>query len=658
MAFQLSPGVSTTEVDLSTAIETVSTTSGAYAGFFRWGPVNQRILLGSEPQMAQILQPPTSNNSVFYWSAADFLSYGNSLYVVRANSSGLVNSTASGSPLYIPNEEQYFHNNMDGNSNTYGPFAARYPGDLGNSLIVSVCPSTTAYSSNLTSSLGITANANTGVLVIPTNSAVTGNIIVGDLVQIGLPSISNGYVAVTAVGVNSITLAGGAVRANGTALPISRKWQYAAYFNGPPTTSVYTSGKSGANDQMHIIVVDANGVFNRSTTADYVLETYPYLSAASDATNNDSTPAFYQTVLFNKSKYIYQMDAITGGVNWGQPAQGTTFGSPVIPTTVELSGGSDITNPYSYTGFGPFGNNTDPNDPGLISAYQYFVSADDVDISLVPTGPGSVNVQQWIMDNIVTVRKDCVEFISPRYGDVVNQRYYEASNIVNSYLPALNRSSSYAVLDSGWKYRFDKYNNQYIYSPLNPDIAGLCVNTDTVRAPWYSPAGYARGAIKNVTKLAWNPSQTYRDLLYPNAINPVASFKGAGTILYGDKTLQYQTSAFDRIGVRRLFIVLEKAIATAAKFSLFEFNDSFTQNAFKNLVNPFLASVQGQRGITNFQVVCDATNNTPQVLEAKEFVGDIYVVPNYSINFIQLNFVCVGATANFTEIVGTVGLPA
>jgi phage tail sheath protein FI len=221
-------------------------------------------------------------------------------------------------------------------------------------------------------------------------------------------------------------------------------------------------------------------------------------------------------------------------------------------------------------------------------------------------------------------------------------------------LASLSRSSSYVVADSGWKYQLDKYNNTYRWIPLNADIAGLCVYTDTVRDPWFSPAGLNRGAIKNCIKLAWNPSKTFRDTLYAAGVNPVVSLPGQGTVLFGDKTLQSKPSAFDRINVRRLFIVLEKAISTAAQFSLFELNDEFTRAQFVSLVSPFLRDIQGRRGITDFKVVCDSTNNTGQVIDSNQFVGDIYIKPARSINFIQLNFVAVATGVDFTTIVGVV----
>jgi len=242
-------------------------------------------------------------------------------------------------------------------------------------------------------------------------------------------------------------------------------------------------------------------------------------------------------------------------------------------------------------------------------------------------------------------------FISPPSANVINQAGNETTNIT-AWNTALARSTSYAVADSGWKYMFDKYNTVYRWVPLNGDIAGLCVNTDNVRDPWFSPAGFNRGNLKNVVRLAWNPTKTNRDTLYAQGVNPVATFAGNGTVLYGDKTLQTKPSAFDRINVRRLFIVLEKTIAQAAQYSLFEFNDEFTRAQFVALVTPFLRDIQGRRGIYDFRVVCDTTNNTPQVIDSNQFVGDIYIKPARSINFIQLNFVAVRTGVDFTEVVG------
>jgi Phage tail sheath protein subtilisin-like domain/Phage tail sheath C-terminal domain len=657
----LSPGVAIQEIDLTTIIPAVATTIGGTAGFFRWGPVNKRILVDTETTMAKTFQPPNSNNSVFYWSTANFLSYGNQEYVVRANSGGLFNATASGTAIMIPNEDTYYYEYGNGNNNTYGQWFARYPSDLGNSLFVSTCPSAQAYSANLTALYGMTANANVGSKVITMSSATAAsNVVIGDLVQVGPvgSANSNGFVSVVNVAGANITCSICPVTGNGTGLIFNRKWQFANQFNGAPGTSAYANTKSSSNDQLHIIVIDSNGSFYGSTTSNYILEKYPFVSKASDAKNNNSSPAYYPSNIFSQSKYLLWADH-PNNTNWGVPAQGVNFTSENIPLNVQLSGGSDITNPYNYTSNGIGDTN---NDTGLETAWSYFQFSDDVTVNLLPLGPASITIQQYVIDNILNSRLDCVGFVSPRYNDVVNQRGSEASNIVNNYLPSLGRSTTYAVCDSGWKYQYDKYNQVYTYIPLNADIAGLCVYTDTVRAPWFSPAGYNRGFIKNVTKLAWSPSNNsnaatggngYRDLLYQNAVNPVVTFKNVGTILYGDKTLTVQPSAFDRINVRRLFITLEQAISLAAKYSLFELNDNYTRTAFVNMVNPYLAQVQGQRGIIAYYTQCDTNNNPPQVIQSNQFVGSIFIQPNYSINFITLQFTAVGQGVNFQTLIGT-----
>lgn len=651
----LSPGVQVQELDLTTIIPAVSSTAAGYAGFFRWGPINKRVLVDSEQTLASTFQPPGSIHQAFYWTPASFLAYGNNLNVVRANSAGLLNATSNTTGVLIANEDQYFTNNFNGNNNAYGQWVARYAGSLGNSITVSTCPSGQAYSSNLTNLYGFTANANSGDMFFNTSSSVVANVIIGDLVQVGVPGNgSTGYVSVTGIQGLRVNTSAPILTSTGNNLPIVRRWQYANQFNGAPGTSDYVATKGGANDEMHIVVVDSTGSFYGSSSQNFVVEKYAFVSAASDARNNDSSPNYYKTVLFNNSRFIYWADHPASSANWGSPSIGTNFVDPIIPLNVTLSGGGDLTTPYNYTSF--TNGISDPNDGGLITAYSYFQSVDDVDVSLMITGPASPTVQQWSIDNISNGRLDNITFLSPRYSDVVNQNNFETLNVINNYLPILNRSSSYAVADSGWKYMFDKYNNIYTYVPLNGDVAGLCAQTDKIADPWFSPAGYNRGNIKNLAKLAWNPSNVtgtlYRDLLYTNGINPVVSFKGQGTVLFGDKTLQAKPSAFDRINVRRLFIVLEKSIATAAKYSLFEFNDNFTRAAFVNMVEPYLRTIKGRRGIYDYKVVCDTTNNTGDIIDADQFVGDIYIKPARSINFITLRFIAVGTSVSFDEIVG------
>ena len=570
MAFQLSPGVMISEVDLTTIVPSVSTTAGAYAGYFRWGPVNKITLVSDEIILAQRFGTPDSNSAVSFFTAANFLSYGNNLNIVRTVGRFANNaSVATSINLQIKNTDtfQYTFLNQN-NNNVYGPVIARYPGAMGNSLQVSIAD-------------------------------------------------SNNY----------------------------SSWAYSGYFSSAPGTSTFASTAGGANDEIHMIVIDANGDF--TGTKGTVLETFPFMSKASDASLNGKSN-FWKQVIFDQSRYIYAMDPpnySTTNASWNRPALNNSFATLPTPYTVTFVAGNDDLGTTANT----------------VAGYAEFANKEVVNIDLVMTGGADVTTQQYVIDNIVGVdinpavgsRRDCVAFVSPPITAVVNNPGGEM-NLISTWLTQLSRASSYVVADSGWKYQFDRYNNVYRWIPLNGDIAGLCVYTDAIRDPWYSPAGLNRGSIKNAIKLAWNPNKTYRDALYSVGVNPVVSLPGSGTVLFGDKTLQTKPSAFDRINVRRLFITLEKAIAKAAQYSMFEFNDEFTRAQFVSIVTPFLRDIQGRRGITDFKVVCDTTNNTSQVIDSNQFVGDIYVKPARSINFIQLNFIAVATGVNFTTVVGSV----
>lgn len=293
------------------------------------------------------------------------------------------------------------------------------------------------------------------------------------------------------------------------------------------------------------------------------------------------------------------------------------------------------------------------SDANIQNAYMLLANSEQYDISLVATGNISAVTANFIVSNLVETRKDCIAFLSPNDdGYPITSTGSAATNAIKLYRDATALNTSYAVIDSGFKYQYDRYNDAYRWVPLNGDIAGLCARTDYTADPWFSPGGFNRGQIKNIVKLAFNPSQTDRDVLYQASINPVVSFPGQGTILYGDKTMQTKPSAFDRINVRRLFIVLEKAIAIAAKYQMFEFNDSFTRAQFKNLVEPYLRDVQGRRGVTDFRVKCDDSNNTGEVIDRNEFVADIFIKPSRSINYITLNFVAARSSVSFEEIGG------
>ena len=383
---------------------------------------------------------------------------------------------------------------------------------------------------------------------------------------------------------------------------------------------------------MHVIVVDEDGLFSNGL-ANTVLEKYEFVSKASDALSNDGSSNFYKTIINQQSNYVWWLNHQPGASNWGTTAVSKTFTNINTPFSASLSAGTN----------GTIGN------AEIIAAYGFLANPDVVDVSLLISGPGNATVAADLISKAES-RKDCIVFLSPTKTSVVNNAGAEASSIL-SFRSGLT-SSSYAFLDSGYKYQYDRYNDVYRCVPLNGDIAGICARTDQERDPWFSPGGLNRGIVKNVIRLAFNPTKAERDNLYVQGINPVVTFQGEGTVLFGDKTLLNRPSVFDRINVRRLFIVLEKSIARAARSSLFEFNDQFTRAQFVNLVEPFLRDVQGRRGITDFRVVCDESNNTSNVIDANQFVGDIYIKPARSVNFIQLNFVAVRTGVSFEEVIG------
>jgi phage tail sheath protein FI len=554
MAFQLSPGVNVSEIDLTTVVPSVATSIGAFAGPFAWGPANEVITISDEVRLADRFGKPDNTNYEHWFSAANFLAYSNNLKVVRSISVATTrNATANGGVL-IQNDDDY-ENNYSGGANTNGEFAARFAGALGNSIRVEL------------------ADAN--------------------------------------------TYAG---------------WAFSSQFTDTPATSDFVGAQNGSNDELHVIVIDEDGKFTGS--ANTILEKFAFVSKASDARNSDGSTNYYRDAINNRSRYIRWLSHPASGTNWGNTASGTTFSNTTVVVARSLNGGAD-------------GTVTTAN---VITSYGQFVNSESVDVSLVVSGPADQTVANYLIDNIAEVRKDCVVFLSPEKDDVVDNAGSEAADIVQ-YRNTIT-SSSYAVMDTGWKYQYDKYNDVFRWVPLNGDVAGLCARTDLERDPWFSPGGLNRGIIKNVIKLAFNPAKTDRDTLYLKGVNPVVAFQGEGTVLFGDKTLLSRPSAFDRINVRRLFIVLEKSIARAARSSLFEFNDQFTRAQFVALVEPFLRDVQGRRGINDFRVVCDETNNTPEIIDRNEFVGDIYIKPARSINFIQLNFVAVRTGVSFDEIVG------
>ena len=657
MAFQVSPGVLVQETDLTNIIPAVSTSIAGAVLTSEKGPMDEVTLISSEKELVETFGKPNANNFESWFTCANFLQYGNALRVVRPVT-GQVNAGVSGTPILIKNTTHYTDNYSDGSANV-GAWAARESGTLGNNLKVSMCTNSTAFGP---SSMGGNLLNAASALGATTVTVDDGSLLqVGDIIEIGDASAwvaapAGHYYKVTGIATHVLTISrfnpntgktetGGLRHAVVDNAKVRRMWEYYFNFSQPNGTTDDVLAAGGSLDEVHIVVLDEDGGI--TGTAGHILETFEGLSQASDGKNSQGGTNYYVDVIYNESKYIYWMDHETTLANAGSAKTGQTF---------DAQGANDFT-VYTNSLTGGTSDYTITNAEYALG-FDKFADAETVDIALLLGGPSQTaadvtgDTKATKVIDIAEARKDCVAFISPARADVVNVSDPIAQTVnVKAFADGL-ASSSYAVIDSGYKYMYDKYNDVYRHVPLNGDIAGLCARTDNVADPWFSPGGFNRGQIRGAVKLAFNPNQTQRDDLYKARVNPVVTFPGQGTVLFGDKTAQAKPSAFDRINVRRLFIVLEKAIATAAKFQLFEFNDEFTRAGFRNLVEPFLRDVQGRRGITDFAVVCDDTNNTGEVIDRNEFRADIFIKPARSINFITLNFVATRTGVAFSEVAG------
>jgi len=664
MAFSVSPAVTVREFDLSGYVSNISITTGALGGVFKWGPVEEREFISSEQELVQRFGKPTSDNFETYFTAANFLAYSDKLYVSRAIDANAVNAAVGNGSIantVIKNETDYDIKSATLDANAF--FVAKYPGTLGNSLKVSMCDSANAFykthdggTANLT--LDYTVNSNIAVITIVGSDAnnamleantVISDLQVGDVLVAGNTTVGKQYLKVASIGATSndtidtatanVTFTTKyALSSDVSVTTLERYWEYYNSVDVAPGTSTYTEARGGAGDELHVVVVDEDG--DISGTPNTILEIFEGLSRATDAKGEQGGSIYYKEALNNSSKYIWFANDRTGSVS---NTAVNMAAIDTLPFSGSLTAGVDSVSESTIS----LAN--------LATAYDQFAAAEEVDISVIMIGKsiGGVNgegLANYVSDNIVDKRKDCVFVVSPQNPDVVNNPYEENEAMV-AFRGSL-RSTSYGFMDSGYKQQYDRYNDVYRWVPLNGDIAGTFARTDNDRDPWWSPAGYNRGQIKNVVTLAYNPEKADRDILYKNSINPVIHKGNSGTVLFGDKTLLNKTSAFDRINVRRLFIVLEKAISTASEQLLFEFNDSFTRAQFRNMVVPYLRDIQGRRGIYDFRVVCDETNNTGEIIDNNQFVGDIYIKPAKSINEIQLNFVALRTGAEFEEYIG------
>lgn len=605
----------------------------------------------------------TSTNALANTTNDEVQFVSNTLYSAVSNTGPVANLEYQ----TILNEDDFA--NKDGTFDADVLFVARYPGAMGNSLRVSVCGNSSGYHSsvnlasfgaNVSFEVGVNSNTTTVNIVSSNGTAAAANATaiqalfnVTDNIEVGNNLIGYQYMKVTSLGTTVTDGANASFTisfedqfklsanhtfdsANTTTRAVPRYWEYFNLVDTSPGQSDYNLnfGNTSINsDEMHVVVVDDGGKF--TGVPGTVLEVYRNVSRGTDSKTVDGASNHWRTVLNDASQYVYAVNDISTATS--------ALSENLVSSTLDVGN-------YTFN-LGKDGKDeTNIELSVLLRAYDFYQSAEDVDISLVMQGKArSFTLANYLIDNIAEKRKDCVVFVSPQRGDVINNVGNEHDAIVNFRNNI--RSTSYAMMDSGYKYIYDRYNDIYRWVPLNGDIAGLCVRTDMTNDAWWSPAGFNRGQIKNVIRLAYNPRQAHRDVLYKAGVNPVVTFPGEGTYLYGDKTLLAKPSAFDRINVRRLFIVLEKAISRASKYTLFEFNDAFTRSQFKNLVVPYLRDVQARRGIYDFYVVCDETNNTPEVIDRNEFIGDIYIKPARSINFITLNFIAVRTGVAFSEIV-------
>ncbi len=645
MAFQLSPGVLIKEKDLTNVVPAVATTIGGIVGDFQWGPAHEITQITSENNLVERFGKPTTSVYYDHMVSSSFLAYGSQLLTVREVGAAARNAVGTGTAVLIKNREAYNENYSAGEA-AVGPWAAKYAGTYGNALKVEIADITSASALSVgsgTVTAGGSGYSSATVTFADPTAVTPAN---GGITATGTATVSGG--AVTAITITNpgygyssaptVTVGGDGSSATATST-LQTAWAYKDNFDFTPTTTTWAKNNGSTRDMVHVIVIDESGAI--SGTAGTILEKFAGLSKASDAKDDLNQTNYYKNVINDRSDYIYWMDHPTNGSNWGtSSAGGTTF------ATLVGSGDGDVS-----TSLGS-GVDAAPATADLQAGYGLFANDELVDVSLILTSAHATAVGDYVIDSVAEIRKDAMVFISPQRSAVVNNEGSETSSIITtSDLNAYTRSS-YAVYDSGWKYMYDKYNDRYAYIPLNGDVAGTCVVTDKGDDPWFSPGGLNRGQIKNAIKLAWSPNKAQRDTLYTKGVNPVISTPGSGIVLFGDKTMLDSPSAFNRINVRRLFIVLEKAIATAAKFQLFEFNDAFTRAQFVALVEPFLRDVQGRRGIFDFRVVCDETNNTAAVIDANEFRADIFVKPAKSINFITLTFVATRSGISFEELGG------
>jgi len=691
MAFQVSPGVNVSEIDATNVVPAVSTSDAGFAAAFVWGPADKITTITSEVDLVNTFGKPDSDTQTNWYTAASFLAYAGSLQIVRSLGAASYNSS-DGTAAATEGVIVDFETTITSGGNSYtdqntesltGGTGSGATGEItavdGVITAITIVAGGTGYNSG--DVLAVATGAG-GTVTVETVTALgtAADILVAnedtyDAHVSGGSTIGNfnsaTFVSRYAGELGNSIQVGFAHQKGDATNTILSDWKedftqggktatvdFGTLFDRSPNTSSYVLSKNGGtdvNDEIHIVVVDRDGKI--SGTAGTVLEKFAHVSLATDAKSSEGNSNYYKDVLRNNSSYIYatgnwaNVDAVDDNWESKDSTNTTAFTNVTSPQSILLANGVNDNGSGATTN----GNHAAKRyvaDKG----YYLFRDVDSVDVGLLITGEDDTSgtLTKDLIDNVAEYRKDAVVFYSIDKAESVNNQSQalKGTALVDHINNVVNKNSSYAVMDSGWKRTYNRYTDNYVDVPLNGDIAGLCVATDQSRDAWWSPAGFSRGQIRNVVKLWFNPDKAERDKIYKAGVNPVVAMPGAGTILYGDKTSLQKPSAFDRINVRRLFIVLEKAISRAAKFMLFEFNDEFTRSTFRNMVEPFLSEIKTRRGIYDYKVVCDTSNNTGEVVDRNEFIGDIYVKPARSINFIQLNFVAVRTGVDFSEVAG------
>ena len=712
-----SPGIVVREVDLTVGrVDPTSDGIGAIVAPFAQGPVELPTLVENEQDLLNVFGKPYSQDKHYeHWlTASSFLAYGGSLRVVRSDDAQLQNAlVGAATSVKIKSVEHYEQLGYDENAITDVTVAARNPGSWANGLRVGIIDAkadqilTLSAANNIAVGYGVT-QAISAVLPGAGTTTVLDGHLKGVVTEVdgvnayvkvlshvsasgtetevdyqpsGVYAFSgSGNVAIHTAGINtsyattSVTAQSDWFDQQNLTLTSSStvKWNTLA---DRPGTSEYAAARNSRFDEVHVVVLDAQGKVTGN--AGTILEKHLSLSKAKDAEFSVGSPSYWRKYLANNSEYLFGGSAPAGivttgfsanfdletDVGWDQDAEGITFAASGNKNEVMSKG-------WNYDG------GTDINSSGALSAdlsslvtgYGLLENTENYEVDFLLMGSASYSKEnaQALANKLIAVaeaRKDAIAFISPYRGAAITDTSDDRAAAINSdsditdnvlsfYAPIT--SSTYAVFDSGYKYMYDRFANTFRYVPLNGDIAGTCARNDINQFPWFSPAGTARGTILNAVKLAYNPSKIQRDRLYSARVNPVIFSPGSGIILFGDKTGFAKSSAFDRINVRRLFIYLEDAISAAAKDQLFEFNDEITRTNFVNIVEPFLRDVQAKRGIQDYVVVCDETNNTAAVIDNNEFIADIYIKPARSINFIGLTFVATRTGVAFEEVIGNV----